>query len=145
DRVRGPRRDRCSYPRSSDHSRQGAGSDRSAEGMNRFEIISPRDLGHAAELLARKDHVAIAGGVDVLDLLKLDLITPQTLVNLKGLSALQSISIGSNGELRLGALVKLREVADHPTIRDRFTAFAEAAEEAATPQIRNLGTVGGNI
>ena len=53
--------------------------------MNKFEVIAPTDIVHASRLLTQKDHVAIAGGVDVVDLMKLELIAPATLVNLKGL------------------------------------------------------------
>ena len=112
--------------------------------MNKFEIVTPTDLSHAARLLAQNDHIAMAGGVDVVDLLKLDLIAPKTLVNLKGLKELQGVQNDAQG-LHLGALTKLHEVATHPVILASYTAIAEAAAEAATPQIRNLGTVGGNL
>jgi xanthine dehydrogenase YagS FAD-binding subunit len=113
--------------------------------VNRFEIVAPASLNAAARLLARDGHVAIAGGVDLLDLLKLDLVAPQTLVNLKGLRELEGIEVKSGGELRLGALARLDDVRAHPLIRANFTAIAEAAAETATPQIRNQGTVGGNL
>ena len=112
--------------------------------MNRFEIVTPTSLDDASRLLVLKDHIAIAGGVDVVDLLKLNLIAPKTIVNLKGLQELDGIRIDSRA-LRLGALTKLHAVATHPLILERYTAIAEAAVEAATPQIRNLGTVGGNL
>ena len=95
--------------------------------------------------MAEDGHVALAGGVDVLDLAKQNISTPDVLVNLKGLKELSGIEVRSSGELRLGATAKLSEVAENPEIRARFAAIAQAAGEAATPQIRNLGTVGGNI
>ncbi len=113
--------------------------------MNKFEMVAPSDLAHASRLLAQKDHVAIAGGVDVVDLMKLNLLAPATLVNLKGLKELDGIQADPKNGLRLGALTKLHDVANHPAILDQYTAIAEAAAEAATPQIRNLGTVGGNL
>ena len=113
--------------------------------MKKFEMVAPMDIAHASRLLAKKDHVAIAGGVDVVDLLKLNLIAPATLVNLKALKELVGIQVDPKAGLRLGALTKLHDVANHPTIREQYTAIAEAAAEAATPQIRNLGTVGGNL
>ncbi len=112
--------------------------------MNRFEVLTPVDLAHAARLLARQGHVALAGGVDVIDLLKLGIIAPATLVNLKNLPELHGIEPGPRG-LRLGALAKLHEVAEHPFVREHYTAVSDAAREAATPQIRNLATVGGNL
>jgi len=113
--------------------------------MNRFEIVTPADLPSAVRLLAQPGHMALAGGVDTLDLLKQQLVTPGTLVDLNGLKELQGIGLMADGGLRLGALARLSEVASHPAVRARFAALGEAAGEAATPQIRNLGTVGGNL
>src|SRR5260370_11580365 len=113
--------------------------------MNRFEVIAPSDLTSGSRLLAEDGHVALAGGVDVLDLAKQNISTPNALVNLKGLKELSGIEVRASGELRLGATVKLSEVAENPVVRANFAAIAQAAGEAATPQIRNLGTVGGNI
>ena len=113
--------------------------------MNRFAVITPADVASASRLLAQNDHAALAGGVDVVDLAKQNIATPTVLVNLKGLNALGGIEMRPSGDLRLGATAKLSEVAEHPAIRAKFTALADAAGEAATPQIRNLGTVGGNI
>lgn len=113
--------------------------------MNRFEVITPADLQSASRLLADNRNVAFAGGVDVIDLSKQGIVEPTALVNLKGLKDLDGIDVRPSGDLRLGATVKLSEVADHPVIRARFTAIAQAAGEAATPQIRNLATVGGNL
>lgn len=115
------------------------------DAMNRFEVITPTDLASASRLLGQEGHVAIAGGVDVVDLSKQNIAAPSTLVNLKGLKELNGIALTPSGELHLGALVKLSEVAEHPVIRAKFTALSDAAGEAATPQIRNLGTVGGNL
>jgi xanthine dehydrogenase YagS FAD-binding subunit len=113
--------------------------------MNRFEVITPADLQSASRLLAADGNVAFAGGVDVVDLSKQSIVEPAALVNLKGLKELGGIEVRPSGDLRLGATVKLSEVAEHPIIRDKFTAIAAAAGEAATPQIRNLATVGGNL
>jgi xanthine dehydrogenase YagS FAD-binding subunit len=113
--------------------------------MNRFEVITPADVASASRLLAEDGNVAFAGGVDVVDLSKQNIVSPAALVNLKGLKELGGIELRPSGDLRLGATVKLSEVSEHPAIRAKFNAIAEAAGEAATPQIRNLGTVGGNI
>ncbi len=114
--------------------------------MNRFEVIAPADLAHAARLLASDNRrIALAGGVDVIDLMKQDLIAPPALVNLKALPALDKIESASDGSLRIGALAKVAAVADDAAVRARHAALADAAAEAATPQIRNLATVGGNL
>ncbi|MGH7780234.1 MAG: FAD binding domain-containing protein [Candidatus Binataceae bacterium] len=113
--------------------------------MNKFTVVTPADLAHASGLLAAPDSGAIAGGIDVVDLMKQGIATPATVVNLKGLKELQGIDLEQGGALRLGAVVKLHEVASNPELQKHFTAISGAAGEAATPQIRNLGTVGGNL
>ena len=113
--------------------------------MNRFEVITPDNLASASQLLAERDRVAIAGGVDLVDLMKQDLVESPAVVNLKGLKELEGIEVRPDGTLRIGALVKLAEVAEHPVINEKYPALAQAAGEAATPQIRNLATVGGNL
>jgi xanthine dehydrogenase YagS FAD-binding subunit len=113
--------------------------------MNRFEILTPSDLPHAGKLLADRDRAALAGGVDAIDLLKQNIITPGSLVNLKGLRGMDTIEPDGRGGIRIGALVKLREVAADPVLRARYAAVADAASQAATPQVRNLATVGGNL
>lgn len=113
--------------------------------MNPFQVVTPANLKSAVHLLAQPDHAAIAGGVDLADLLKQGIVAPTTLVDLKGLRELQGIEVTADGGLRIGALVRLSDVAESQPVRDRFAVIAEAAREAATPQIRNLGTVGGNL
>jgi xanthine dehydrogenase YagS FAD-binding subunit len=113
--------------------------------MNRFELIAPSDPAQAAQLTARPGNAALAGGVDLLDLMKQKIAAPTTLVNLKALKGLDAIEPGQSGGMRIGALAKLSEIATNDNIRERFTAVADAAGEAATPQIRNLATAGGNL
>ena len=113
--------------------------------MNRFEVITPSDLPSASRLLAQRGNVALAGGVDTVDLLKQEIIQPRALINLKGLTGMDAIQSDGAAGLRIGALARLHQVANSADIRARFSAIAEAAETAATPQIRNLATVGGNL
>src|ERR1700723_3114858 len=105
--------------------------------MNRFEVITPADVASASRLLAQDGNVAFAGGVDVVDLSKQNIVSPTALVNLKGLKELAGIEVRPSGDLRLGATVKLSEVAEHSAIRAKFTAIAEAAGEAGAPQVLN--------
>jgi xanthine dehydrogenase YagS FAD-binding subunit len=90
------------------------------------------------------------GGTDLLQLVKdripnrPGLTEPDLLIDLKGMAALDRVDVVS-GSLRFGALTTLTTLAAHSITRERFTVLAEAAESVATPQIRNLGTVGGNI
>jgi xanthine dehydrogenase YagS FAD-binding subunit len=113
--------------------------------MNRFAVIAPADLASANRELAKHDNEALAGGVDLLDLLKQNIVAPNTLVNLKGLKGLDAIEVEADGGLKIGALVKLHALATHPIVRAKYAALADSANEAATPQIRNLATVGGNL
>lgn len=113
--------------------------------MNRFDVIAPADLAHAGRLLAEPYHAALAGGVDLIDLLKQRVVGPKSLVNLKGLKGIDTIEPDGAAGLRIGALVKLHEVAVNRAVRDKYAALAGAAGDAATPQIRNLASVGGNL
>lgn len=113
--------------------------------MIRFEVITPSDLANASRLLQQRGNIAFAGGVDTLDLLKQQIIEPRALINLKGLSGMDAIGSDDAGKLSVGALVKLHQVASSAEVRDRYAAIADAADTAATPQIRNLATVAGNL
>lgn len=86
-----------------------------------------------------------AGGIDVLDLLKEGLLTPATLVGLKGVGGLDDIAEEPGAGLRIGSLVTLAALAEHPLIRQHHAALAQAAARSASPQIRNVATLGGNL
>src|SRR5258706_11000826 len=73
------------------------------------------------------------------------LTRPTRVVNLKGIRGLDEIAEDGKGGLRMGALVTLTQLEEHPVVRRNFPGLAEAAHSIATPQIRNLGTVGGNL
>jgi xanthine dehydrogenase YagS FAD-binding subunit len=76
--------------------------------------------------------------------MKEGLVSPPKLVNIRNVSSLRGITVSPDG-LRLGPLVTLSEIADHPEIQRNYTALGDAAGHAATPQVRNMATVGGNI
>ena len=86
----------------------------------------------------------IAGGTDLLTTLKAGLHAPYRLVNLKSIRGLDGVEAGAEG-LRIGALVTLDSLERHPVIRERYRALADAAGLAASPQLRNMGTLGGNL
>ncbi len=114
--------------------------------MNRFELARPASLSEARELLREKPGAVFkAGGIDVLDHLKERLWEPPRLVDLKSLPGMSEIVVEPDGGLRLGPLVTLAKVAAHPVIRKTHTALAQACGEAASPQIRNVATLGGNL
>jgi xanthine dehydrogenase YagS FAD-binding subunit len=83
----------------------------------------------------------LAGGMDLLGLMKDRIVTPERLVNVKQLDANVA---ASDGGLRIGAATRLVDLIEHPAAR-RYPALVTAAEEVGTPQIRNMGTVGGNL
>lgn len=85
-----------------------------------------------------------AGGVDVIDRLKEGLDQPRQLVNIRNIKELSRLSSDMTG-LRIGPLVTLAQLDAEPSIRGRYTALADAAGHAATPQIRNMATIGGNL
>jgi xanthine dehydrogenase YagS FAD-binding subunit len=110
--------------------------------MNAFSWVEPKNLEEAGAEL-RRGGVLLAGGIDLLTLLKERLIEPPSVVNLKSLKDLKGIQMGP--PLRLGALVTLREIAENEGIRRNYPALAESALSVASPQIRNVGTLGGNL
>ena len=119
--------------------------------MKTFEWANPTTLAEASKLLepsSRESDEApqlLAGGQDLLTSMKDYLVRPERLVNLKNIRGLDRITADPKGGLRIGALVTLTQVEDHPVVRRNFPGLVQAAHSVATPQIRNLGTVGGNL
>ncbi len=111
--------------------------------MNKFAFVDCTTVDQAlAEL---KDGAVIkAGGIDLLDLMKDGIVTPPKLVNIRNVSSLRGITASKDG-LHLGPLATLSELAAHPEIQRDYSALADAAGHAATPQIRNMATLGGNL
>jgi xanthine dehydrogenase YagS FAD-binding subunit len=97
-----------------------------------------------ARKLAADGSVWKASGLDLLDLMKERIAAPKRVVSLLGLKELAGIE-ERDGGLRIGAGVTLTQLAEHERVRARFPGLAQAAEEAATPQVRNRATVGGNL
>ncbi len=115
--------------------------------MRPFEYVKPTTVAEALKELGRQweDARVLAGGVDLLGEMKEGIIAPQRLVNIRDIQALRYLRFSEKDGLRLGALTTLAEIEAHPVIRQRFTALAEAAHSVGTPQIRNMGTIGGNL
>jgi len=114
--------------------------------MKAFEYTSPHDLRQASELLGHDFSRAklLAGGIDLLGEMKERIIEPDRVVNLKSVPGLNHLEASAKG-LRLGALVTLAEIEEHPVVRRSYAALAEAAHSVGSPQIRNVGTIGGNL
>ena len=115
--------------------------------MNRFAFVEPDSLGKASEILAGQGSRArlLAGGVDLLGEMKEGLVAPATLVNLKSVPGLDGVRFDADGTLRIGPLTTLAALAGHTRVRRDFPAIAQAAESVGSPEIRNVGTVGGNL
>jgi xanthine dehydrogenase YagS FAD-binding subunit len=111
--------------------------------MHRFEHINAPNLSTAIKLLSQRGATAIAGGTDLLAELKRRIKKPRCLVNLKSISGMNKIHLNKN--LSIGALVTLAEIERHPKILRKFLILHQAVSLAATPQLRNMSTVGGNL
>jgi len=116
--------------------------------MRPFKHFDARTVKEACKLLAEYDGRAVlnAGGTDLLSTLKEENLFeyPEAVVNIKNITGLDQI-VESKGTLRIGALTKLSALVDSPLLNERYPALAEAARSVATPQIRNVATIGGNL
>jgi xanthine dehydrogenase YagS FAD-binding subunit len=114
--------------------------------MRPFDYVSPATSKQAVSLLGGTwgNTEIIAGGTDLLALMKDDVLHPKRLVNIKDIKDIHGVSSTSGG-LRIGALTTLGELADNETVQRNYPAFAEALLEAASLQIRNMATIGGNL
>jgi len=110
-----------------------------------FDYVQPKSLQAAITQLSNPGAVVHAGGTDLLTCLREHIFAVQKVVSISALRELHGITEGADGGLRIGALTSLHEVADHPLVRKRFSGLAQAAAEVASPQLRNQGTIGGNI
>src|SRR5690349_15568061 len=112
--------------------------------MNAFtfeRLARPTDAASAVAL--RPGAMFLAGGTTLVDLMKVDVLTPDTIVNVRHLG-LSGIDV-SDQAIAIGAAVTNSQLAWHPVVRDRFPVLAEAILSGATAQIRNMATVAGNI
>ena len=114
--------------------------------MPAFELFQPATIGDAVTLLTRygSDAWIMAGGMDSFDWLKDRIKRPKVVIDLSQVESLRGIKALDNG-LELGAGTTLTEIVRAPLVRDKFGLLAEAAELVASPQIRNQGTIGGNV
>jgi xanthine dehydrogenase YagS FAD-binding subunit len=112
--------------------------------MQAFEYASPATLKAAFGLIGKGDGVALlAGGTDLISLMKDYVVSPRLVINLKGIKELGGIST-KGGMLRIGATVTLDELLSSPALRS-YPALLDAARGVSSPQIRNMGTVGGDL
>lgn len=112
-----------------------------------FQYFAPQSVEGACSLL--KEHEGMirimAGGTDLLPSIKQRLSTPEYVLDLKQISDLNKIENGSDKEIRIGSLATLSMLNESPVVKRYFPALSEAAGLVAAHQIRNMGTIGGNI
>jgi xanthine dehydrogenase YagS FAD-binding subunit len=114
--------------------------------MPAFELLQPSSIADAQKLLEHhgRDAWVLAGGMDSFDWLKDRIKKPKVVVDLSGIAELKGIRATSDG-IEIGAMTTLTEVVQHPLVREKYKLLAESAESVASPQIRNQGTIGGNV
>ena len=114
--------------------------------MPAFELFQPVSIDAALTLLDQHgtDAWVLAGGLDSFDWLKDRIKRPAVVVDLSGIAELKGLRPQGTG-VEIGAMTTLTEVVRHPLIKEKFSILLEAAEAAASPQIRNQGTIGGNV
>lgn len=111
--------------------------------MQPFDYSRAESAAAAIESAATPGSAFIAGGTDLMQLLKEGAAAPRHLVDINHLPC-SEIALGQDG-LRLGALARMSDVADHPEVRTRFPAIAQALLASASPQVRNMASIGGNL
>jgi len=114
--------------------------------MATFQLYQPTSVADAQKLLQQheSDALVLAGGLDSMDWLKDRIRKPKVVVDLGGINELRGIRETSDG-VHIGAMTTLTEVAQNVVIRQKYGVLAQASEVVASPQIRNQGTVGGNV
>jgi len=114
--------------------------------MPTFQLYQPTSVADAQKLLQQheSDALILAGGLDSMDWLKDRIRKPNVVVDLGGIDELRGIRETSDG-VHIGAMTTLTEVAQSPVIRQKYGVLAQASELVASPQIRNQGTIGGNV
>ena len=114
--------------------------------MPAFDLLQPTSAADAQKLLEQNGEEAwvMAGGLDSFDWLKDRIKKPKVLVDLSGVDELKGVRSTSDG-VEIGAMTTLTEIVNHPVIKAQYGILSEAAERVASPQIRNQGTLGGNV
>ncbi|MFQ5695619.1 MAG: FAD binding domain-containing protein, partial [Terriglobia bacterium] len=112
-----------------------------------FDLVRPRSLGQAVEALAAHGEGAmvLAGGTDLVPNLQAGVAAPRALVDIKGIEELRGFRFDRDGGLEIGALTTLTEIAESRDIQERYAVLAQAAHTVASPVLRNMGTLGGNL
>jgi xanthine dehydrogenase YagS FAD-binding subunit len=114
--------------------------------MKNFQLAEPQNLKELMAFLAKADGsvTVLAGGTDLFSLLKDEILNPEVVIDLSRIKELASIN-QDKAALRIGALTTINDLATHPVIQKNFPGLKQAAQAIGSPQLRNVGTVGGNL
>jgi len=113
--------------------------------INNFSYMKAGSLAEAIKALAVKGTGLHAGGTDLLGCLRDEIIPVDRVVSISGLKELKGISARADGGLKIGALTVLADIAANPSVLEKYPVLAQAAASVGTPQIREQGTIGGNL
>jgi xanthine dehydrogenase YagS FAD-binding subunit len=113
--------------------------------MNNFSYAKAGSLAEALKALSTKGAKLHAGGTDLLGCVRDGIIPVEKVVSISGLKELKAIAARPDGGLKIGALATLAEIAANPSVSSKYPVLAQAAAAVGTPQIREQGTIGGNL
>jgi len=110
-----------------------------------FTYRRATSLDDAAHELAKPGSMSLGGGTDLLVSIAERIASPERLVDLRGIAASDEISITDGGAIRIGATARIADIARHPLVLQRYASLAQACDVVATPALRHMGTIGGNL
>src|SRR5512136_759069 len=117
--------------------------------VKKFTRVNAKTVGDAVSALRSANAWALSGGTDLVGTMRFEILPdamyPQTLVNLKTITPSLDYIKEEKGMLKIGALTRLEDIAKSSVVRSRWAALSEAAHKTASPHIREMGTIGGNI
>lgn len=113
--------------------------------LQSFAYVRPGTITEATKLLGAAGARAHAGGTDLLGCLRDGAMSAQTVVSLGRIAELRGVTAAPDGGLRIGALTTVADIAAHAAVKERFPGLSQAASLVASPQLRNQGTIGGNL
>jgi xanthine dehydrogenase YagS FAD-binding subunit len=112
--------------------------------MRDFSYVQARSRADAVALAQLPDTMVVAGGTEILNWMRIGIVDPARVIDITRVPGMEGVESLPDGGVRIGALTKLNDAAQHPLIRSGYPVFSEAILKSASAQIRNLATVGGN-
>ncbi|MFC1557892.1 FAD binding domain-containing protein [candidate division KSB1 bacterium] len=115
--------------------------------MKNFKYVEAKSIKNAAAALSNDWNKAVVkcGGTDLLGEMKDMLISPEKVVNISNINTLSYIEFVNDGGVKIGAAATLTEIAESAVIKEKYPVIAQAAAKVGSPQLRNMGTIGGNL